>query len=185
MEDPGWLPSLRGLAWPLIPFVGLMKLRRRTEANGLVALRTVFLSIVVALFLFLLSLSFLGRWDGGDERWVPWTVVALGICSLAGMSWVRRRPLVTGSPEALASSYRTRFFMGIGVAESAALFGFAGVFIGCSLWIYLIGLVFALVGLWMIAPSRLDIERRQTEITAAGSPLSLLDALIAVPPATP
>jgi hypothetical protein len=37
------------------------------------------------------------------------------------------------------------------------------------------------VGLWMIAPTRSDIERRQREIIAAGSPLSLLDALISVP----
>jgi len=54
-------------------------------------------------------------------------------------------------------------------------------FLGGSLWIYLVGLAFGLVGLWMIAPTRSDIERRQREITAAGSPLSLLDALISVP----
>jgi hypothetical protein len=67
------------------------------------------------------------------------------------------------------------------LAESAALFGFCGVFIGGSLWICLVGLAFALVMLWMIAPSRLDIERRQREISAGGSPLSLLDALSAPP----
>jgi len=55
------------------------------------------------------------------------------------------------------------------------------VFLGGSLWIYLLGLAFGLVGLWLIAPTRIDIERRQREITAAGSPLSLLDALISVP----
>jgi hypothetical protein len=44
------------------------------------------------------------------------------------------------------------------------------VFIGGSLWICLVGLAFALVGFWMIAPTRLDIERKQREITAAGSP---------------
>ena len=54
-------------------------------------------------------------------------------------------------------------------------------FIGGSLWICLVGLAFALVGFWMIAPTRLDIERKQREITAAGSPLSLLDALTTVP----
>jgi hypothetical protein len=73
------------------------------------------------------------------------------------------------------------FFIGVGVAEAAALWGFAGVFLGGSLWIYLVGLAFGLVGLWMIAPARSDIERRQREITAAGSPLSLRDALISVP----
>jgi hypothetical protein len=73
------------------------------------------------------------------------------------------------------------FFIGLGAAADAALLGLGGVFLGGSLWIYLVGLAFGLVGLWMIAPTRSDIERRQREITAAGSPLSLLDALTTVP----
>jgi hypothetical protein len=73
------------------------------------------------------------------------------------------------------------FFIGVGVAEASALCGFAGVLLGGSRWIYLVGLAFGLVGLWMIAPTRSNIERRQREITAAGAPLSLLDALISVP----
>jgi hypothetical protein len=73
------------------------------------------------------------------------------------------------------------FFIGVGVAEGAAMWGFVGVFLGGSLWICLIGLAFGLVGMWMIAPTRSDIERRQREITAAGSGLSLLYALTSVP----
>lgn len=113
---------------------------------------------------------------------MPWAVAVLGVYSLGAMTWLRRRPLVTGSPEALAGSYRARFFIGVGLAQSAALFGLTGVFIGGSLWIYLVGPAFGLVVFWMIAPTRLDIEQRQREITAAGSPLSLLHALTTVPP---
>ena len=94
---------------------------------------------------------------------------------------IRRRPLPTTSPEALARHYRALFFIGLSAGADAALLGFIGVFLGGSLWIYLVGLAFGLVGLWMIAPTRSDIERRQREITAAGPPLSLLDALISVP----
>jgi len=186
-EDPGWWPSLRGLWWYLIPILGEVMRARwwRKETNGLIAIRGRFLGFLVSLFLFVFAMSFIAPWDGGDERWVPWAVAALGVYSLAAMAWIRRRPLVTGSPEALAGSYRARFFIGVGLAQSAALFGLAGVFIGGSLWIYLLGLAFALIGLWTTAPTRLDIERRQREITAAGSPLSLLDALISVPPARP
>lgn len=182
-EDPGWWPSLRGLWWHWIPIVGTVTMfkARRKETNGLVVLRRVFLGLIAALLSFVLALSFIAPWDGGDERWVPWAIAALGVYALAAMVWIRRRPLATGSPEALASSYRASFFIGVGLAESAALFGFAGVFIGGSLWIYLVGLAFGLVGMWMIAPTRSDIERRQREITAAGSPLSLLEALISVP----
>jgi len=153
----------------------------RKERNGLIVLRSVFLALLVTLFLFLVPLSFIGPWDGGDEPWVPWAVVVIGIASLAWVARIRRRPLPTTSPEALARHYRALFFIGVSAAADAALLGFVGVFLGGSLWIYLIGLAFGLVGLWMIAPTRSDIERRQREITAAGSPLSLLDALISVP----
>jgi hypothetical protein len=159
-----------------------MRLRaRRAETNGLIPLRSVFLGLVAPLLLFIVALSFIGPWDGGDEGWVPWAVVVLGIASLAYVARIRRRPLPTTSPEALARSCRALFFIGVGVAETAPLWGFAGVFLGGSAWIYLLGLAFGLVGLWMIAPTRRDIERRQREITAAGSPLSLQDALISVP----
>jgi small-conductance mechanosensitive channel len=97
-----------------------------------------------------------------------------------------RRPdptaaLPTSSPEPLARYYRALFFIEVGVAVAAALWGLVGVFLVGSLWIYLVGLAFGLVGLLMIAPTRSDIERRQREITEAGSPLSLQDALTIVP----
>ena len=164
---------------PLIPLVGGLMTGRawRRETNLLVGLRSMFLRILISLFLFLWAFSYVAPWDGGDEKWVPWAIAATGVYALVAMAWVRRRPLVTGSPEALAGSYRASFYMGLGLAQSPAPFGLAGVFIGDSLWIYLVGLAFTLVALWMIAPTRQDIERRQREITAAGSPLSLLDAL--------
>jgi O-antigen/teichoic acid export membrane protein len=158
---------------------------RRVETNGLIDLRSIFLALVVALLLFLVPLSFVAPWDGGDERWVPWLVILGGILSLAWVSSIRRRPLQATSLEGLANWYRALFFVGVGMAVSAVMWGFVGVFLGGSLWIYLLGLAFGLVGLWMIAPTRTDIERKQREITAAGSSLSLLDALISVPLARP
>jgi hypothetical protein len=182
-EDPGWWPSLRGLRWHGIPILGTLMMFRptRKETNGLVALRSVFLSLVAALLFLVVALSFIAPWDGGDEGWVPWEVVVIGIASLAGSPGSDGGPLRTTSPEAIARSYPALFFIGAGVAEAAAMWGFVGVFLGGSLWIYLVGLAFGLAGLWMIAPTRRDIERRQREIIAAGSPFPLLDALITVP----
>lgn len=158
---------------------------RRRETNGLVILRSLFIALVAALFLFIVALSFIAPWDGGDERWVPWLVILGGIVSLAWVSSIRQRPLRATSLEGLANWYRALFFIGVGMAVAAVMWGFVGVFLGGSLWIYLLGLAFGLVGMWMIAPTRRDIERRQREITAAGSSLSLLDALISVPFARP
>jgi hypothetical protein len=179
-EDPGWRPKW----YLLIPLVGeLMRGRaERTQTTVLVGLRSIFLRHLISLFLFLWAFRYIAPWDGGDERWVPWTIAATGVYALVATAWVRRRPLVTGSAEALAGSYRANFYVGLGLAVSPALFGLCGVFIGDSLWVYLVGLAFTLVALWMIAPTRQNIERRQREITAAGSPLSLLDALTAVSP---
>jgi hypothetical protein len=169
-EDPGWRPSLRGPWWYAVPFLGSMRLvrARRKETNGLVVLRREFLGLVAPLFFFLVVLSFIEPWDGGNERWIPWAVVVIGFVSVAWVARIRRRPLPATSLEALARSNRAFFFIGVGFAEGAALWGFLGVFLGGSLWIYFVGLAFALFGLRMIAPTRLDIERRQREITAAG-----------------
>lgn len=72
-------------------------------------------------------------------------------------------------------------FIGIGRADSVALFGFVGIFIGGTFWLYLLGLAFALPGLALIAPTRSDIQQRQQQIAAQGSSLSLLEALMAQP----
>jgi hypothetical protein len=186
-EDPGWWPSVRGISWYTVPVVGsVMRIRgNRRQANGLIVLRSVFLSLIVPLLLFLIALRFIEPWDGGDERWTPWAVLAIGVVSLAGIARIRRQPLPLGSAKALALTYRSLFFIGIGLAEAPALWGIAGVFLAGSLWIYLVGLAFTLVGLRMMAPTRSDIERRQREIIAAGSALSLLDALITDLPTRP
>ena len=182
LEDPGWLPSLRGLWWYAIPVVGsVMRVRARSaEANGLIVLRSVFLGLIVPLLLFLFVLGFIAPGTAETRGWVPWAVVVIGIASLAYVARIHGGPSRQRRQRRLPAP-RAWFFIGVGVAEAAALWGFAGVFLGGSLWIYLVGLTFGLVGLWMIASTRSDIERRQREITAAGSPLSLLDALISVP----
>jgi hypothetical protein len=180
-QDPGWRPSLRMLWWSAIPVVGFLKRVRaqRRETNKLILLRSVFLALVLPLvLLFPVALSFVGPWDGGDEGWLPWAVVPIGIASLAFAVRIHRRQLPATSPGALAGSYRVLFFLGIGFAEIPALCATAVLLLRGSLWIYFVGLPFALVGMWIAAPSRRDIERRQREISATGSNLSLLAALI-------
>jgi hypothetical protein len=58
---------------------------------------------------------------------------------------------------------------------------FIGTFFANKLWLYLVGLAFGFLGFALIAPTRADIERRQQQIAAQGSSLSLLEALMAPP----
>ncbi len=176
-QDPGWRSALRGVGWLVFPMPHVWLSRTRPAENGLISLRRIYLSLVDALFLFLVAFTFIAPWDGGNEGWIPTVVVALGAYSLVAVIHLSRRPLNTESPERLAGSYRARF-IGVGMAEAAALFGICGIFIGGSLWIYLVGLPFALAGLAIIAPTRANIERSQQKVQASGSPLSLGAALL-------
>jgi hypothetical protein len=147
-------------------------------------MRSVYLGLVAALFGLMVVFSFIEPFDGGAEGAVPLAVAALGALGLGGTIWASRRPLSTASPKALAGSYTTVFFIQVGTAESAALWGLVGVFWSGSLWVSFIGLAFCLIGFWIAAPSHAGIQRRQGEVTAAGSNLSLLDALMETPPSS-
>jgi hypothetical protein len=105
-------------------------------------------------------------------------VIVVGAIALSVISWARRRPLDGTTLRRLGATYRSNMFLRIGAAESALVAGLAGAFLGGSLWVYLVGLAFGLGGLWLVAPSVHDIERRQEEIMASGSTLSLVEALM-------
>jgi hypothetical protein len=68
------------------------------------------------------------------------------------------------------------------MAQSAGLFGYAISFVVEAIWPYLVGLVFTVIGLTISAPTRGTLSRRQQQITAQGSALSLVDALKGTPP---
>jgi putative Ca2+/H+ antiporter (TMEM165/GDT1 family) len=72
--------------------------------------------------------------------------------------------------------------MSIGLAEIPVLVGISLTFVTApSLWMILVGLLFAALGLWMIAPGPSNISREQERISQTGSLLSLLQSLD-VPP---
>jgi F0F1-type ATP synthase membrane subunit c/vacuolar-type H+-ATPase subunit K len=176
-EDPGWEPVLKRISWGLIPIIGpLLILRRRRPADGLTTIRLIYLGIVVALWLLVVVLLFIvpsDRWFATDQvGWVLMVVVA-GLISLAGVQWVRSRPLDVTSAASLGATYRGNFFVGIGLAEGAALVGFVTTFFADAFWPYLIGLLFSNIGMVLIGPSKREIARRQGQIQGHGSPLSL------------
>jgi hypothetical protein len=153
--------------------------------NGVIILRSIYLGVAGQVTLFPVAMSFLDHDKGETSAEIPWAVVPIGIVTLACITRLRRRPLRTTTPAELAGSYRGLFFLGIGFAAIPVLCAVGLSFFSTSFWTCLIGLPFSIVGMWLVAPSRSDIKRRQRDITAAGSPLSLLDALISAPPSRP
>jgi hypothetical protein len=184
-QDPGWSDALTYV----VPFVGPILAatrgdRRRTRP--LIGLRMAFMMVPSALLLFAVALMFIAPWKGRDPvpTWAPALVVGQGLLAMALGRRIRRRPLDIRDRARLAESYRSSMWTCIGLSQSTALVAFILVLFVGSSWIYALGLVFALVGIAMAAPTVRDIERRQQELNRAGIPLSLLEALNSRPNAS-
>jgi hypothetical protein len=181
-DDPGWVPAVRlSLPFLLLPGLGLRWMLRRSKIDGLTSLRAIFVRIVSALFILLVPLVFLHPGPSGSS-WLVYALSALGLADFLLVRWIVSRPPKATSMETLAGAFRGSFFIGVGLAESAALFGFVCFFIEGKLWLYLLGMAFTLLGLAWIAPTRAAIARGQEKIDAQGSSLSLGKALMQVPP---
>jgi hypothetical protein len=91
------------------------------------------------------------------------------------------RPLVCTDDVALAGSYRTRFFVRVAFAETAALFGFVGFFIASVWWVYPAGAAITLIGFARAAPTRAKLRRDQERLNEQSCFRSLVTALCGPP----
>jgi hypothetical protein len=157
--------------------IGLFDRRSGESAHGLTVLRTIWLSLLIALFLYLLVLSFIATGWSGGAGWYPVLVVTIGIAALLWQRRVTSKPLDGKTPETVRRSYQQMFFRGFAAAELPALVGFVGVFVTERIWIYLLGMAFAVPGMILIAPSRYNLERHQRSLREQGSALSIVDVL--------
>ena len=125
IEDPGWARVLRPMLRNLIPIYGPWKVlhEKPHDTNALIALRAMFLVLVMALlFLFLFVLTFIVPWNGtGEARWLVGVVAIVGVTGLVQIWALRRQRLGIDSPEKLAASYRAYFYIGVGAAEAPGL----------------------------------------------------------------
>jgi hypothetical protein len=184
-DDPGWRPVLRRLGPAVIfPWIRLSKGYRQKEkaavARPLMVARTVFVGIFVAPFLFLFVLSSVvtgsGRWSS-PGGW-GWAAAGFGTVGLLAAAALRRQSLRDSDADALLRSWNSALFIGIG---RACLPEFAALVLTITshrLWVFVIGLAFTVVCLLLVAPSRGNIERRQSQLDARGTPLSLGQVLM-------
>jgi hypothetical protein len=113
--------------------------------------------------------------DGFD--WLTAFVAVYGAVAAGLVRWIGRRPLRAADAPGLARSYVGRVMLCAAIAETPVAIGFAGTLVAGVPWPALLGGGWGLAALSFVAPTDSDIERRQAELTAAGSPLSLRDAL--------
>jgi hypothetical protein len=160
-------------------WVAIKKRRQlRAQQPGLIAMRTMYVGLVVALPLWVIAFSFIAPWDGGDEGAAPYIVLAIGLISLGATARILGRQLDTSSGKALAGSYRVRMFIGIGSSEVAVLVAIITTFLfQDSLWLIVLGAALSLVGFWLAAPSKRNLARDQERLREQGSPLDLVTAL--------
>lgn len=182
-EDPGWSISWRSAVAVLVPGMLAQAARREgRDLDQLVVLRQLFLSFVCAVLLFGLVLVFLYSGPAPEPLAImPLLVGFVGVSCLVAQR-VLSRPLDLTSAAALASSYRTRFFLRMALGETPALLGFVGFFV-YDWWLYPLGLAFTAVGFAYAAPSVRNLAADQERINAQGSSLRIVPALRGTAPA--
>jgi hypothetical protein len=137
-----------------------------------------YLGLVAAPILFVIAFSYITRWDRGDDGVAPLVVGAITVASIVSARAAAHRPLLSRSSQELAGSYRTRMFVGIGLADIAVLGAVSLSFVlSNSLWLIAVGAVATEMGLWLVAPSRRNLAADQERLRQAGSSLDLVAAL--------
>ena len=182
-QDPGWKFTWRSFPYTFVPQYAIQRAAKKPGYNALAFVRQMFLSYCVSLAAVTVVVFILA---GPVEPEEPQTALAVGIVAAVGIGgliagrWLNRR-LDCSSDETLAASYQTRFFLRVAFAESAALGGFAlSIALGPG-WVYFLGLGFAAVGMFRLAPTHRRLEAEQSELAANGCHRSLSRALSAQP----
>jgi hypothetical protein len=180
LRDPGWRSSLpAAVLLAVLPWW-----IQRQKGDGLVALRSVFVAFVTTLVGIGVVLMVVAPPGAAPEpvALVAIVVLGLGVHAAAPPVVDLRRELDCSSDLSLASSYRSRFFLGLAFSEVVALVGFVVTFLGAGWVSYWVGFVFAVIGFARVAPTTAHIDADQRRLTKSGCERSLFVALRRTPP---
>jgi hypothetical protein len=175
-DDPGWTPRLRLLM--LLTFIPWPSRLRKSEPP-LVLLRTSFEATLVRIAMIALVVPWVAAGQHPAKSWFWILVVGSGLYALLVIVWIRSRPLKTETDTSVASTYFAFSLIGQAVAAIPALVGFVCLFVMGRSWPFWLGVMFTLIDLVLVAPTQRDVFRRQEQIWAKGSRLSLGQALTA------
>lgn len=179
--DPGWGSPFSAALLGLLPGLSMRRFKKQvTAGHGLIALRGIYLSFVVAIGMIggvVVILETTEAIESTDV--VPVAVVAVVVVGLATLAAPRflTRPLRCEDESALAEGYRQRFFLRIAFAEAAALVGFIGFIVSGAGWVYPLGALFRAIGFAKLAPTSGHLRQDQEDLRRHGCNVSLMSAL--------
>jgi hypothetical protein len=139
------------------------------RSTSLSALRAVYGSIVLALVIFGVVVTVLYGFvrptlnDGDASLLVLFVLIAAGVVLYVVISLVRRVLVQSLAIDTLAGQFMGITIITVAIAESIALVGLVLSFLTESAIPYLYGLLFALPGIVMAAPTQRSLERLRDE----------------------
>ncbi|MTV24918.1 hypothetical protein FTX61_05735 [Nitriliruptoraceae bacterium ZYF776] len=160
LTDPGWLP--RGGSAPIGP------------------MRLVFLGVLQALVLLAVVVVFAlpVTPDDGAIDPIGWALAGLSVPAAAAGIVVGRRPLSTPS----LAAFRTRMFLGIALADAAALVGFMAAFVAEAAVLYLATGAIGVLTLLAIAPTDARLRADDLALQRQGQNASVRAEAYGAPP---
>lgn len=179
--DPGWGSPFSAALLGLLPGLSMRRFKKQAAAgHGLIALRGIYLSFVVAIVMIGGVVAILEATEGiGSTDVLPVAVVVVVVAGLATLAAPRflARPLRCENELALAEGYRQRFFLRVAFAEAAALVGFIGFIVSGVGWLYPLGALFSAIGFARLAPTAGHLRQDQEDLRRRGCNVSLMSAL--------
>lgn len=126
-------------------------------------------------FLFAGVLAVLGPRE--MQPWAFWACLGAGVLSLVTSQVAARAPLPALDPATIANAYKSRFFVALSLADSAALLSLLVSLVGGSLMTYSVGAAFGVIAVAALVPTAGRVEAEQRRLFAQGVATSLVEAL--------
>ncbi|MBI2709365.1 MAG: hypothetical protein HYX34_06685 [Actinobacteria bacterium] len=177
-EDPGWRSAGHVRRSLLVP--GTAAGAAQDVPDGLVVVRRLFVVFALGLVLMGVPVAILAASGGapaGSSAAPGLALVLVGSLVQIVASRVIRLPLDGRDAQALASSYRNRFFVRLALAEVSPLLGFVASILSGRAWLYAVGVAIAAFGFAEIAPTARKLAADQDDLNNRGCGLSLVWAL--------
>lgn len=115
---------------------------------------------------------------------VPVLAIVLALWGVACMIGARivERPLDPTTDASLLASYRTRFFVWVWFGECPLFASILLLVLSGAMWLYVIGLVPAVIAYVRLAPTEAHLARDQAAVNRSGHPRSVKAALASITP---